>query len=326
MDRQKKHREKKQKALKLIDKKFHDHNGADGYRKIKVYIEREGIVISNPTAHKYMNGELGLYSVTRQKKPNYKKGKKDKICGNKLNQNFDVRVKNRFWCTDITYIYTKKEGFVYYCVVIDLCGRCVVGAAMGREITSELAIRALAMALERNPDARGKVMVHTDQGVQFTCKAYWDFCNENGIERSMSHAGYPYDNAVVERFFNTLKYEYIYLFDYEDFDAVSEAAEKFTFTIYNHERPMSVYDNLTPFEAREKLDQMSKMDVGNCTEVPIKSDQAKPENETQPGAVVERPYAVPPASAEWDNVAAPTTARNQTTHFPLFKSWDPQCI
>jgi hypothetical protein len=64
----------KQKVLVAIDAIYHAHNDVDGYRSMKVYLERKGFHISNPTSHKYMNGELGLYSVVRRKKPNDQKG------------------------------------------------------------------------------------------------------------------------------------------------------------------------------------------------------------------------------------------------------------
>ena len=80
-----------------------------------------------------------------------------------------------------------------------------------RHITSDLAIRTLKKALESQPVLKGELILHSDQGSQFTSKAFVEFCESVHVTQSMSKAGYPYDNAPMEGYFNTLKSEMIYL-------------------------------------------------------------------------------------------------------------------
>ena len=76
--------------------------------------------------------------------------------------------------------------------------------------TADLAIRTVKKALESQPAIKGKLILHSDQGSQYTSKEFTDFCTKAGITQSMSKAGYPYDNAPMERYYNTLKNELIY--------------------------------------------------------------------------------------------------------------------
>lgn len=256
----KKHRKKE--AIEAKEKKkskmveiYHQHHGTPGYRKIKAFMDAQDCKMSNTTAHKYMK-ELHLKSITRQKKPNYKKGPEGTIYENRLNQEFEADARNRKWCVDFTYKKLTSGKFVFNCSILDLSGRYVVASLTGPNITKELAIETLKLALDRNPDARGKVMLHCDQGSQFTSKAFEGFCKANNIERSMSHSGYPFDNSPMERFFNTLKCEYLDLFRYDSLEAVREAIDEFV-DYYNNERPNAYNDDKTPFEVRYGFNRKS---------------------------------------------------------------------
>ena len=117
-------------------------------------------------------------------------------------------------------------------------------------ITSDLAIRTLKKALESQPALKGKLILHSDQGSQFTSKAFVEFCESVHVTQSMSKAGYPYDNAPMERYFNTLKSELIYLYEYDTEEALYQAVEEFAYVEYNHVRPHSFNGYLTPYQAR----------------------------------------------------------------------------
>ena len=97
---------------------YHVHNGVDGYRSMKVYLERKGYFYSAVTVHKYMNTELGLRSIVRPKKPEYEHGKPHKVFDNKLNQNFYADEINRKWCTDFTYLFLANHEVRYNCTII----------------------------------------------------------------------------------------------------------------------------------------------------------------------------------------------------------------
>ena len=172
-----------------------------------VYLARKGYHYSPATIHKYMNAELGLRSIVRPQKTDYEQGKPHKVFENKLQQNFMSDKINQKWCTDFTYLFLKNHDVRYNCSIIDLHDRSVIASITDRHITSDLAIRTLQKALDSQPAIKGELILHSDQGSQYTSKAFTDFCKSVNVTQSMSKAGYPYDNAPMERYFNTLKNE-----------------------------------------------------------------------------------------------------------------------
>ena len=222
----------------------------DGYRTMTVYLEREGYSLSTTTVHKYMNGELGLRSIVRPKKPDYRRGNAHKVFENRINQDFSADGINRKWCTDFTYLFLRNRDVRYNCSIIDLHDRSLVASITDRHITSDLAIRTLKKALKSQPALKGELILHSDQGSQYTSKAFVEFCESVNVTQSMSKAGYPYDNAPMERYFNTLKNDFINQHEYRTEDELYKAVEEFAYVTYNHVRPHSYNGYLTPFEAR----------------------------------------------------------------------------
>lgn len=136
------------------------------------------------TIYKYMF-ELGLKSIVRRKKPGYKKGKANKIFPNLLNQNFDVEKPNAVWCTDFTYLPTKDGSMRYNCSIIDLYDRSAIATLDGNHITAELGIETLKIAIKRHKPPKGLIL-HSDQGSQYTSKVFNDFCQKTHIQQSIS--------------------------------------------------------------------------------------------------------------------------------------------
>ena len=94
------------------------------------------------------------------------------------------------------------------------------------------------------------IILHSDQGSQYTPKVFTEFCEKKGITQSVSKAGYPYDNAPMERYFNTLKNEEIYLHNYHKEQELYDALQDFAYVKYNHVRPRAYNEYRTCFEAR----------------------------------------------------------------------------
>lgn len=218
---------KKAEVKELIREIYHSHNGVDGYRSMKVYLGRKGYNYSETTVHKYMNTELKLHSIVRPKKPKYEHGKAHKVFDNKLRQNFTAKSINQKWCTDFTYLFLANHEVRYNCSIIVLHDRSVIASITDRHITSDLAIRTLQKALDSQPKIKGELILHSDQGSQFTSKVFVDFCESVHVTQSMSKAGYPYDNAPMERYFNTLKNEFVNLYEYHTEEALYQAVEEF---------------------------------------------------------------------------------------------------
>lgn len=240
----------KQAILTEIEHIYHDHNGVVGYRSVKVYLNRKSIYLSNLTVHRYMNKELGLKSIVRRKKPNYHHGERHYSFDNLLKQDFTASEPNRKWATDFTYLFLTGGDVRYNCTIIDLYDRSVVASITDRNITSDLAIRTLDKALSSQKKLSSQLILHSDQGSQYTSKAFTDHCKACGVTQSMSKAGYPYDNAPMERYFNTLKNEETNLHHYRSEEELYHAVEQFAYVKYNHIRPHSYNGNRTPFEAR----------------------------------------------------------------------------
>ena len=144
----------------------------------------------------------------------------------------------------------EKDGNMRYnCTIIDLYDRSAVATLDGAHITTELAIETLNIALKRHKPAKGLIL-HSDQGRQFAAKEFNDFCKKNHIQQSMSKAGCPYDNAPMERFYNTLKNEFFNLYRFKSTDELDQKLYEFVYVKYNHVRPHSYNDGLTPYAAR----------------------------------------------------------------------------
>ena len=247
-DRKHEYREEKSRVQRKIVEIYHSNDGVPGYRMMCDYLEQAKIIYSCMTVHKYMK-ELGLRSIVRRKKPNYVKGTANKIFPNILNQNFKVVVPNKIWCTDFTYLPQKNGTMRYNCTIIDLYDRSAVATLDGNHITAELAMATLTIALERHKPNKGLIL-HSDQGSQFTSKLFNNFCEKNYIQQSMSRAGCPYDNAPMERFYNTLKHEYFNLYSFNSADELDQGIYEFIYMKYNHVRPHSYNGGRTPYAAR----------------------------------------------------------------------------
>ena len=215
-----------------------------------IYLARRGYDYSPTTIHKYMNVELGLRSVVRPKKPGYKHGKPHKVFENKLNQDFKADKINQKWCTDFTYLFLKNGEVRYNCAIIDLHDRSVITSVTDCHITSGLAIRTLQKALDSQPAIKGELTLHSDQGSQYTSKAFVEFCESVHVTQSMSKAGCPYDNAPMERYFNTLKNECTNLYEFRTEASLYQTVEEFAYVHYNHVRPHSFNGYRTPYQAR----------------------------------------------------------------------------
>ena len=122
-----------------------------------------------------------------------------------VQRQFDVDVPDAVWAGDMTYLWT-PAGWVFLAVVLDLYSRRVVGWAISRSPNAQLMISAMARAVyERRP--KPGLISHSDQGCQYTSTSYRDYAKQHGILLSMSRRGNPWDNAVLESFFATLKTE-----------------------------------------------------------------------------------------------------------------------
>lgn len=150
---------------------------------------------------------------------------------------------NHVWSTDITYV-PMKDGFMYLCAVMDWYSRFVLSWTLSNTLSVGFCIEALLSALERwgNPG-----IFNTDQGSQFTARAFVHILKNLKIAISMDGRGRALDNVFVERLWRSVKYEDIYLHEYTDGLQLYDGLEKY-FYFYNHERKHKALDFKTPAE------------------------------------------------------------------------------
>lgn len=238
------------KVLEQIKELYHNANGVPGYRAMKSLLSAKGIELSAPTVHKYMNYVLGLQSITRKKKK-YTKPKEEPyaVFPDKFQQNFTSDETGKKWCIDFTYIHFGNGKKRYNCSIIDLHNREVVASVNGSRINADLARQAVETAIGRIGKREGLIL-HSDRGSQFTSKSFVEFCKKNGITQSMSRPGCPYDNAPMERYFNTLKTELLYIHEYETEKALYLGINAYAYGYYNNKRPHSFNGGVAPAKVK----------------------------------------------------------------------------
>ena len=174
-----------------------------------------------------------------------------------LVKNRQVRATNEVWVADITYIRI-RSSFVYLAAILDLYSRRIVGWAISKRIDTELCLTALRMALETR-HARGCIH-HSDRGVQYASAAYVALLRQHGLQISMSAKGNPYDNAFMESFYKTLKYEEVHLWNYETYEDVIERLPFFLEEVYNRKRLHSSIGYIPPAEFEAAVSNMKPAD------------------------------------------------------------------
>ena len=178
---------------------------------------------------------------------------------NQLARDFTATAPNAKWVTDITYIAT-QEGWLYLAVVLDLFSRQVIGWSMQPQLTRDLVIQAVLMAVWQR-SSMAPVILHSDRGTQYTSQEFQAFLKTHGLVSSMSGVGNCYDNAVAESFFGLLKRERVHRRRYgtraEARADVFDYIERF----YNRQRSHSFAQGLAPRNFRE---QHAKKSSSTC--------------------------------------------------------------
>ncbi|EBB6210730.1 MULTISPECIES: IS3 family transposase [Enterobacterales] len=177
-----------------------------GYRKIHLDLRDSGQQCGVNRVWRLMN-RAGIKAQVGYRSPRARKGEASIVSPNRLQRQFNPDAPDKRWVTDITYIRT-YEGWLYLAVVVDLFSRKIIGWSMQSRMTKDIVLNALLMAVwRRNPQKQ--VLVHSDQGSQYTSHEWQSFLKSHGLEGSMSRRGNCHDNAVAESFFQLLKRERI---------------------------------------------------------------------------------------------------------------------
>lgn len=185
------------------------------------------------------------YKATTNSKHKYQ------VAENLLKQDFAASKPNEKWCGDSTYIAT-DEGWLYAAGIIDLCDKTCVGLTFSARHTQELMIRALDDAKRRYRPGKG-LLFHSDRGVQYASNEYKSRLVKYGMIQSMSRSGVPYDNAVMESFWSTVKLGCIEGIRFKTRREAIKAIFEYVFGFYNTRRYHSSIGYKTPMEYRQSL-------------------------------------------------------------------------
>jgi putative transposase len=236
----------------LLKQAWEDSGKVYGYRKLHDDLCDEGERISPNRVARLANLAGIRAQVGYKRRPGIYGGKPSVVVDNTLDRQFDVDAPDTVWVTDITYIRT-HEGFTYLVVVIDLYSRRIIGWAMQNRQPTDLVLQALLMAVWRRKP-KSKVLIHSDQGSQFTSMDWASFLKHHNLEHSMSRRGNCHDNAVAESFFSLLKRERIRRRKYKTRDDARRDVFDYIEMFYNPKRKHARNGMLSPveFEAQQK--------------------------------------------------------------------------
>ncbi len=230
-------------AEKIRECQEHSHS-TYGYRRVHIWLERQGIYRNPKTVLRVMQKYNLLSEVRRKKYHNYTNGIYK--YPNLLAQDFRADRPNQKWVTDISYIKT-GQGFLYLSIIRDLYDNSIVAYKTGTEQNINLVLSTIRAA-KRKEKVTAELQLHSDQGFQYTSQAYFKLTQSYHITPSMSSRGNPYDNAMAENFFSILKTECIYRTKLKTYEEARLLIGEYIH-FYNNER-IQLKTKLTPLEKR----------------------------------------------------------------------------
>jgi transposase InsO family protein len=218
-----------------------------GYRRVRIWLLRETGLIINEKAVLRLMRKYGLLAVIRRPRPFYRRQQQMMVYENKLSRDFQANKPNQKWVTDISYLHT-KQGVLYLSMIKDLYDNFIVAYETGTVQDNAIVYRTIQKA--KKQVANGLIL-HSDQGFQYTSRGYFNLTKEYGILPSMSRVGNPLDNAPAENFFGILKVECFNRQKIETLEQAKKLVHEYIH-FYNYER-IQLKTMMTPFEKRRQI-------------------------------------------------------------------------
>ena len=241
-----KRKQEDKRQTRLIELAWKESGKVYGYRKLHHDLRDQGETCC-PNRVARLARLAGIKAqIGYNRRPGKYGGKPSVVVDNVLNRKFNALAPDKAWVTDITYIRT-HEGFAYLAVVIDLFSRRVVGWSLQSRQNTDVVLQALLMAVWRRKP-KGSVIVHSDQGSQFTSGDWSSFLKQHSLVHSMSRRGNCHDNAVAESFFNLLKRERIRRKTYKSRAEARDDVFDYIEMFYNPKRKHAHNGMLSPMQ------------------------------------------------------------------------------
>ena len=217
---------------------WHTKHPCFGVRKMRDVLREEGHVVGKKRIRKWMN-EMGIYAI--YPKPNLSRRNQAHRIYPYLLRKMPIYLPNQVWSIDITYI-KMRHGHMYLTAIIDWYSRFIVGWELSDTLESAPVLKAVLDAMETYGTPG---IINSDQGSQFTSEDYTVLLKDHGIRQSMDGKARWVDNVVIERWFRSLKWEDVYINEYDSPRALRMGIRKYV-EDYNRERPHQSFDGKTP--------------------------------------------------------------------------------
>jgi len=211
-----------------------------GSRKIAHVLRKKGFKINRKRVQRLMR-KMNIQAIYA--KPNLSKSNKEHRKYPYLLKDMDITAPNQVWCTDITYLKINGKT-VYLMAIMDWYSKYVFCSKISKTMDEDFCVELLEQALKENPKP---LVFNTDQGSQYTSKAFTDVLLAHDIKISMDGKGRALDNIMIERLWRSYKYEEYYLNEYRDLEDLSRATKEY-FEYYNRVRPHQTHEYKTPLE------------------------------------------------------------------------------
>ena len=219
-----------------------------GYRRVTAALRQQNLWVNHKKVLRIMQ-DSGLLCRVKRKWVKTTNSKHQFLRYPNLIKGININHLNQVWLADITYIRI-RAGFVYLAAILDACSRKVISYAISTSLDAGLVLKALKMAVAKRRPGPG-VIHHSDQGIHYASSEYVDELQRYGFQISMSGRGNPYENARMESFFKTLKYEEVYLWEYETYQDVIARLPYFLEEVYNRKRIHSAIGYRSPDDFEE---------------------------------------------------------------------------
>lgn len=243
-------RETKERIQAIYDQR----QGIYGYRRIQMELWRQyGQVVNHKRVLRLMQ-VMGLKAIIRRKKfhpTTYQAAvSQGRVAENLLGRNFQAEKPNQKWVTDVTQ-YRVLDERIYLSAIKDLYNNEIVAYHLSLQNDNPLVLATFQKAFQKQKNVTG-LIVHSDQGYQYTSHAYHDLLPTVAAKVSMSRRGNCFDNAAMESFFSHLKTEALYPYDIQNLAEAQRRIEEYI-RFYNEERVQRKLNKLTPIEYRRQF-------------------------------------------------------------------------